>query len=222
MSSIESIVSREYNFNLGQYLGRGFEIFKAFALPFVGFTLLVIVISATLSFILPPPLGSGEDGGGGNLVSNILSPILMAGYYIVAFQIARNRPASFSDFFKGFNRNRFLPIFLLSLVSGLLTLLGVVLLIIPGLYLAVSYVFGLPLLLDKGIDFWPALETSRKLITKKWFSFFIFMIVLVIINFAGILLVGLGLLVTIPWSICSIVAAYEDIVGLNSVADASL
>lgn len=220
MSSIESIVSREYNFNLGQYLGRGFEIFKAFALPFVGFTLLVIVISATLSFILPPPLGSGEDGGGGNLVSNILSPILMAGYYIVAFQIARNRPTSFSDFFKGFNR--FLPIILLSLVSGLLTLLGVVLLIIPGLYLAVSYVFGLPLLLDKGIDFWPALETSRKLITKKWFSFFIFMIVLVIINFAGILLVGLGLLVTIPWSICSIVAAYEDIVGLNSVADASL
>lgn len=220
MSSIESIVSREYNFNLGQYLGRGFEIFKAFALPFVGFTLLVIVISATLSFILPAPLGSGEDGGGGNLVSNILSPILMAGYYIVAFQIARNRPTSFSDFFKGFNR--FLPIILLSLVSGLLTLLGVVLLIIPGLYLAVSYVFGLPLLLDKGIDFWPALETSRKLITKKWFSFFIFMIVLVIINFAGILLVGLGLLVTIPWSICSIVAAYEDIVGLNSVADASL
>lgn len=219
MSSIESIVSREYDFNLGQYLGRGFEIFKAFALPFVGFTLLVVVISAALSFLLPAPLGSGAEGGG-NLVSNIISPILGAGYYIVAFQIARNRPASFGDFFKGFNR--FLPIFLLSLVSGLLTILGLILLIIPGIYLAVAYSFGLPLLLDKGLDFWPALETSRQLISKKWFSFFIFLIVLGLINIGGILLVGVGLLVTIPWSVCSIAAAYEDIVGLNSVADAAV
>jgi len=41
-----------------------------------------------------------------------------------------------------------------------------------------------------------------------------------LINIAGLLLIGIGFLVTFPWTICSTVAAYEDIVGLNSVADA--
>ena len=82
--------------------------------------------------------------------------------------------------------------------------------------------FGLTLLLDKNIDLWSALETSRKLITKKWFSFFALILVLILINFAGLLMCGLGLLVTAPWSVCAVVAAYEDIVGLNSVADSAL
>ena len=40
-----------------------------------------------------------------------------------------------------------------------------------------------------------------------------------LINIAGLLLIGIGFLVTFPWTICATVAAYEDIVGLNSVAD---
>ena len=219
MSNLDNISGRDYQFKMGQYFGRGWEIFNSYALPFVGFTLLLVVIFGAMSFILPFPLGTGEQGGG-NIVANILSPILGAGYYIVAFQIARNRPKAFGDFFQGFNR--FLPILLYSIVSSILILVGLILLIIPGLYLAVSYVFGLPLLLDKSLDFWPALETSRKLVSKNWFSFFVFLILLGFLNLAGALLLGIGLLVTIPWTVCAVVAAYEDIVGLNSVADSAL
>lgn len=212
---------RSYDFKLGQYLGRGWEIFKANALPFIGFTFLVGLILGVLSFILPFPLGSGnpEEGqAAGNLIPNILSMLLFPGFYLVAFQIARNRPTAFGDFFKGFNRA--LPVLLLGIVSGLLTFIGLILLVLPGIYLAVSYMLSLPLLLDKNVDFWPAMETSRKLVGKKWWSFFLFGIVLALINFGGLLLLGMGLLVTIPWSYCAVAAAYEDIVGLNSVADA--
>lgn len=212
---------RSYDFKLGQYLGRGWEIFKANALPFIGFTFLVGLILGVLSFILPFPLGSGnpEEGqAAGNLIPNILSMLLFPGFYLVAFQIARNRPTAFGDFFKGFNRA--LPVLLLGIVSGLLTFIGLILLVLPGIYLAVSYMLSLPLLLDKNVDFWPAMETSRKLVGKKWWSFFLFGIVLALINFGGLLLLGVGLLVTIPWSYCAVAAAYEDIVGLNSVADA--
>lgn len=212
---------RSYDFKLGQYLGRGWEIFKANALPFIGFTFLVGLILGVLSFILPFPLGSGnpEEGqAAGNLIPNILSMLLFPGFYLVAFQIARNRPTAFGDFFKGFNRA--LPVLLLGIVSGLLTFIGLILLVLPGIYLAVSYMLSLPLLLDKNVDFWPAMETSRKLVGKKWWSFLLFGIVLALINFGGLLLLGVGLLVTIPWSYCAVAAAYEDIVGLNSVADA--
>ena len=213
--------NRDYDFRMSQYFGRGLDIFKANALPFIGFTLLIGVGLAIISFMLPYPLGSGnpEEGEvGGNLISNILLTLLMPGFYIVAFQIARNRSTAFGDFFKGFNRA--LPILLLSIVSSILIGLGFVVLIIPGVYLAISYMLSLPLLIDKNLDFWPAMETSRKIVGKKWFSFFGFSIVLGLINIAGAILIGVGLLFTVPWTFCIITAAYEDIVGLNSVADA--
>jgi hypothetical protein len=220
MSAID-MGNRDYDFKMGQYFSRGWDLFKAKALQFIGFLVLIVVVLGIISFILPYPLGSGnlDDGQtGGNIVSNILSALLFPGFYIVAFQIARNRATSFSDFFKGFNRA--LPILLLSIVSSILIGLGFILLIIPGIYLVVSYALSMPLLLDKNLDFWPAMETSRKVVGKKWWSFFLFGIALFFLNLAGAILLGLGLLVTVPWSFCSITAAYEDIVGLNSVADA--
>ncbi|MEM6714753.1 MAG: hypothetical protein AAF827_01390 [Cyanobacteria bacterium P01_D01_bin.6] len=219
MSSFD-ISDRDYDFKLGEYIGRGWEIFKTNALFFIGFTLITFVGLGILSALLPAPLGSGnlEDGQAGlGIVGNILLNLLIPGIYMVAFQIARNRPTAFGDFFQGFNRA--LPILVLALVSGLLVVVASLCLILPGIYLAVSYMFSLPLLLDKNLDFWPAMETSRKLITKKWFSFFGFAIVLGLINIGGLLLIGIGFFVTFPLTICATVAAYEDIVGLNSVAD---
>lgn len=213
---------RNYDFKMGQYFSRGWELFKRNALQFIGFTLLVVVVLGGLSFLLPYPLGSGnvdEGQTGGNIISNILLTLLTPGFYIVAFQIARNRATSFSDFFKGFNRA--LPILLISIVSGFLILLGTLCLILPGIYLSVAYMLGMPLLLDKHLDFWPALETSRKLVTKKWFTFFGFSLLLSLLNVLGLIVVGIGLLVTIPLTFCTIAAAYEDIVGLNSVADST-
>ncbi|MEM6519449.1 MAG: hypothetical protein AAF892_03210 [Cyanobacteria bacterium P01_D01_bin.71] len=219
MSSFD-IGDRDYQFKMGDYIGRGWEIFKSNALLFIGFTLLVFVGLGIISAILPYPLGSGnwEDGQGGiGIVSSILLNLLIPGIYLVAFQIARNRTTAFGDFFKGFNRA--LPILLLAFISGFLVFVATLCFLLPGIYLGVAYMFSLPLLLDKNLDFWPAMETSRKLITKKWFSFFGFAIVLGLINLGGLILLGIGLIVTFPLTVCAQVAAYEDIVGLNSVAD---
>jgi hypothetical protein len=224
MSSFSTdLTNRDYEVKIGDYFSRGWEIFKSKALLFILFTLLLFVIQVVIS-ILPFPLGAGgggEDSPGGGILSfiySIIAPVLAAGYYFVAFQVARGRSAEFNDFFQGFNR--FLPIFLTALVSTILTAIGLVFLILPGIYLAVAYLFAQPLVIDKGADFWQALETSRKLITKKWFAFLGLLLLIFLLNVAGAILFGIGLLVTFPLSVCVIAAAYEDIVGLNSVADA--
>ena len=77
--------------------------------------------------------------------------------------------------------------------------------------------FAILFVLDKRMNFWPALEASRKLISKKWFSFLGLAVLLVLTNLGGAFALGIGLLVTIPWTYCIIVAAFEDIVGLNGV-----
>lgn len=220
MSSFNAdIADRDYDVNIGAYFGRGWEIFKQFAPGFIGYFLLLAAISIVLG-MLPAPLGSGSEGGTGLLpfvYQVFLAPVLSAGLYIVAFQIARQRSPEFGDFFRGFNR--YLPIFLVSLVSGLLIVLGTIILIIPGIYLAVSYLFSVLFVIDKNMSFWSAMETSRRLVSKKWFSFFGLIIVLTLLNIAGLLVLGIGLLVTIPLTGCIVAAAYEDIVGLNSTAE---
>ncbi|MBE9136372.1 hypothetical protein IQ254_04005 [Nodosilinea sp. LEGE 07088] len=222
MSSFSSdLTARDYEVKIGDYFSRGWEIFKAKAPLFILFTLLLVLIQVVIA-VLPFPIGSGggEDSPGGgilNLAFNIISPVLTAGYYFVAFQIARGRDTDFNNFFQGFSK--FLPIFLTALVSSILTIIGFALLILPGIYLAVAYLFAQPLVIDKSADFWQAMETSRKLITKKWFSFFGLLLLLFLLNVVGAILLGIGLLVTIPLSMCIITAAYEDIVGLNSVAE---
>lgn len=204
-------LNQNYTFKTGQYFERGWQIFKQYLWQFIGFAALVTVIS-TFTAHLPYPLGIDRDGQGG-IVNAILTPVLVAGIYIVAFKIAKNRTPSFSDFFLGFNN--FLRIFLVNLVGSLLTIVGIILLIIPGIYLAVAYCFGLCFVIEKHFGFWSALETSRKIVTQKWLAFFGFILLLGLLNLFGLLALGIGLLITIPLTVCIIVAAFEDIVGLN-------
>lgn len=214
MSSFSSdLLARNYEVRIGDYFSRGWEIFKTYPWGFILYTLIFGIIAAVFGAV-----GSGDgEAPVGSLIFNIISPVLGAGFYIVAFQIARNRPKNFSDFFNGFKK--FLPLFLTSLVSGIFIALGLIAFILPGIYLAVSYMFAPLFVIDKNMEFWSAMETSRKLITKRWWSFFGLAIVLAVLVFAGFLLIGIGALVAIPLATCVLAAAYEDIVGLNSVAD---
>jgi uncharacterized membrane protein len=104
-----------------------------------------------------------------------------------------------------------------NLVSGLLTGLGFVLLIIPGIYLAVSWSMAVPLILFKKMEFWDAMEASRQIVGKKWWSFFGMFLLLILLNIGGLLLLGIGLFVTIPLTSCVLYAAYHRIVGAGEV-----
>jgi uncharacterized membrane protein len=131
----------------------------------------------------------------------------------VGLAVIRKQPYIFKDFFKGLSNKYFLQIFLISLVGGAITALGILLLIIPGIYIAVSYSFAVQIAIDWELDFWEALEASRKLISKNWFSMFGFILVLTLINMAGILALGVGIIFTAPLTICTLLVAYDDILG---------
>ena len=64
-------------------------------------------------------------------------------------------------------------------------------------------------------NFWDAMVLSVKIVSKKYFYFLMFSILLALINVAGALVILIGLLYTVPLSICAMYAAYEHIVGTN-------
>ncbi|MEZ4291022.1 MAG: hypothetical protein R3E53_11035 [Myxococcota bacterium] len=53
------------------------------------------------------------------------------------------------------------------------------LLIVPGVYLAIAYQMAMPLVIERGLGLWDALETSRKAITHCWFRYLLVLLVAV-------------------------------------------
>ncbi len=77
----------------------------------------------------------------------------------------------------------------------------------------IAWMFTLPLVMDKQLDFWSAMELSRKVVTKHWFKFLGFGIVLALLIFAGALALGFGVFVALPLVCAATIYAYEDILG---------
>ncbi len=206
--NIDALVNQGYAVDMGKYLSRGWELFQKNIGGFIGFTLVLAALAIVVG-VLPERLDFL-----GTLVMLVLSGPLAAGWYYVAFRLIKQQVPTFNDFFLGFNN--FLPLFLANLLVNIFVAIGMVLLIVPGVFLVVAYMFTIPLIVDRRFDFWAAMETSRKLITRQWFAIFVFVLVLVLINVVGVLLLGVGLFVTIPLTSCAVAAAYEDIVGLST------
>jgi uncharacterized membrane protein len=189
---------------LGDYFKTGWEIFKQYPLAFISFFLINILIHLILYEI--PWLGS--------VVAFAISTPLLFGNFIVSAKLLQRQTPEFRDFFAGFYF--FVPLFLLSVVTSVFILIGLILLIIPGIYLIVAYMFASYLVIDRGLDFWPAMELSRRTVQPRWFNFFVLMLLLTLLNLAGALLFGVGLLLTVPLTFCIMTVVFQDIFGLQS------
>ena len=86
-------------------------------------------------------------------------------------------------------------------------------LLVPVIYLGVSWIFSLPLVIDRGLSAWPAMELSRKVIGLHWWTFFAMAIVGGLLAFAGALACIVGVFVAMPVVTGMFVYAYEDIFG---------
>jgi uncharacterized membrane protein len=80
---------------------------------------------------------------------------------------------------------------------------------------AAMYKFTYLFIVDKRMDFWPAMESSRAVVRNDYFGFTMFLLALIGINFLGLLCCIVGLLVTMPLSIAAITVAYREIVGYD-------
>jgi len=88
---------------------------------------------------------------------------------------------------------------------------GLLVLSIPSLYLLVGYVFVLPLIVDRNLPFWRAMETSRRTVHRQWFQTFGLLFA------AGLLLIIparwfiFGLVLTLPVCTAALMFGYEDL-----------
>jgi hypothetical protein len=202
-NELDAVLQRDYEVDIVKYFKKGWTTLQPCFGPMVGFFLLTGLINVILAFI--PIVGS--------LASALINAPLSAGYTFVILATLRGQSFDFSDFLKGLNNKYFLQLFLVSLVGGLLIAVGFLFLLIPGIYLSVSYVFAIQFAVDWDLEFFQSLEASRKLVSRQWLQVFILLLLIGLMNVLGLLLLGVGIFVTAPLSICIIVSLYNDIAG---------
>ena len=95
-------------------------------------------------------------------------------------------------------------------LSGM-AILGIMLGVIPMTYLSISWVFALALVIDQGLGPWTAMEVSRRVVGRRWFSMFGLVICAGILALLGVIGLFIGVFFTIPLAYGSILYAYEDL-----------
>lgn len=89
---------------------------------------------------------------------------------------------------------------LTSLLVGLVVGLGLVLLIVPGVIAAITFAFTGFLVMDQKLDPIAAMKESARLTRGVKAELFGMGVVLVLLNLAGVIALGVGLLLTVPMS----------------------
>jgi tRNA A-37 threonylcarbamoyl transferase component Bud32 len=193
------ILARNYNLDIGRCLRRGWSLVRHDFWPVVGITALIWLLARAANSAV---------------VGIVVGGPLMGGLQLYFLRKIRGQQAGMETAFGGFSI-AFLQLFLVYLVTIVLTVAGFVCLILPGLYLWVAWMFASTLVIDKRLEFWPAMELSRKTVSKHWWKFLGFAIVLLLVKLAGILAFFVGFLVAVPVAVAATMYAYEDIFNVQ-------
>jgi len=177
----------------GRWISEGWQMVKADLGTYVLLCLVFGVVSSVVPIVLQGPM--------------------VVGFHIFCIKRMLNRGGELGDLFKGFDY--FLPAFVASLIISIFVFAGSLLCIIPGLVIAAMYKFTYLFILDKRMDFWPAMQASHAVVKNDYFGFTMFLLLMALVNILGALCCIVGLLVSVPVTLEAVTVAYREIVGFD-------
>jgi hypothetical protein len=215
---------RDYHLGIGDAIGGAFRVLGINYWQAVGVTFLVMLCIVVSQFI--PIVGI--------LASLLLTQVFNGGLYFYYVKMSRGEATVVGDGFSGFSL-AFGQLVLLSLVMNLLIaivllplalpIVGMVLwqwnpwvmvplaivLALPVIYLNIAWMLAPILVVDRGLEFWDAMELSRKVVSKHWFKVFFTLFLAGLIASLGIIGLGIGLIFTLPISFATIAVVYATL-----------
>lgn len=147
-----------------------------------------------------------------SLLFTAIGLVLEIGAINLILHIVDGKKAEIKDLYSYPNLvMKVIKVFVSSILTGLAVVLGLILLIIPGIYIAVRLQFAMFYIVDKDAGIMDALKMSWNLTKTGLLNLFLFDLLLVVLNFAGALLFGLGLLITVPLSCVAMTLLYRKV-----------
>jgi uncharacterized membrane protein len=194
----------------GDWIKEGFDLYKS--------NLGVLVLPSLIAFLLT------------GVTLGLLAGPMGAGMILIVLRLKDGSQPSpkAGDVFQGFQY--FLPSFLFCIVWGAILFMGCLILgSIPclGQVLSICFcfaastflMFGLFLIVDRKMDFWPASMASIEKVKPAFFPFLGLSVVASILGEIGVIACGIGIFITMPLYFTILAVTYRDVFTDGGAAD---
>ncbi len=220
--NIEDAIAGNIEVNMLETLGEAWRDLKGFKLKcHIATAIWFAVYLVALLISIPVVFGleaMGADENSASIVASLVQLIaiavtmpMMVGITIMGIRHSQRKSVSPGSVLNYFHRapGAILWYFLYTL----LIMLGYLLLILPGIYLSFAYMFSLPLMIEKDMSAWQALEVSRKAVTRIWFRATGFLLLLMLVVTLGMIPLGIPLIWIVPWVSLAYALVYFKLFG---------
>jgi uncharacterized membrane protein len=202
-------------FNVGDAISYGWTAYWKNAGPMVLITLVIFAAQFVISIV-----GGGTDSTIGQallqIISFLVGIILAMGLIRASLAVCEGRKPEVSMLLQ---TDGFFNYLLASILFGIGIVIGLFLLIIPGIIFAVVFFyFGYAIVQQPDIGAMEALKRSADITKGYRWQLFGLAVLLVLINFVGILACGIGLLFTYGITAIAIAYSYKTLSGQQLAA----
>ncbi|MDC1287919.1 hypothetical protein N8198_08530 [Gammaproteobacteria bacterium] len=201
---------------------RGLKGFKLKCHIATAIWFVVYLVAVVISFLIVFALDAvGANEGSASVIGSLVQFIaiaatmpMMAGITIMGIRHSQGKSVSAGSIFNYFHRAP--AVILWYFLMNFMIILGFLLLILPGIYLSFAYMFSLPLMVEKNMGVWTALEVSRKAVTRIWFRAAGFLMLIMLLISLGMIPLGIPLIWIVPWVTLAYAMLYFKLFGVES------
>lgn len=192
----EFVVPAGRQVRTGAWIGAAWKLVTGQVWMFVLVTIVMVILSTVVPVILQGPM--------------------LAGMHIVCWRVLLGGRADVGDLFGGLNF--FVPALVASLLIMVFSFVGLLACLVGALVVTAMYQFTYLFIVDRKMDFWPAMQASHAVVKQDYAGFVLFLLAIIGLQILGVLACFVGLLVTIPVHYMAITVAYREMVGFASEA----
>ncbi|MEK7579270.1 MAG: YciC family protein [Patescibacteria group bacterium] len=195
-------------FSKKEALTFGWNTFKKNPWIFVGIAAFLAIVSLLFQQVMPKEHSFVELVLG--IVTTVIQWWLYLGLTRITLAAYAGSPISFKMLF-GESWNMLWHYIVAMVVTIVLVCIGLVLLVVPGIIVQIMLSLSVFLIVEKNMKPIEALKESRRLTKGHRWNMFLLFLLLALVNGVGLLLVGVGLLVTIPVTFLALTWMYKEI-----------
>lgn len=153
------------------------------------------------------------------VLATLIPTFFNLGYLKVGLELYDQKKADFKTFFSC--AHLVIRTWLASMIYGAIVIVGLMLLILPGIYLAIRYMYFMFFIVDKDVSIQDSFKQSAEITRGNVFQLFVLGLILFLVEALGALLLGIGLIFTTPVAMMAAVYVYRKLSGNPSFAGSS-
>jgi uncharacterized membrane protein len=136
--------------------------------------------------------------------------VVQIGTYNLMLKVVDGKTAVLADLYTYSNMTmKVLRNIAAGIIVGVIVVLGLICLVIPGIYLGIRLMFFTYYIVDKNAGVIDSIKMSWELTRNGVVNLFLFSVLLAVLNFIGALLFGVGLAVTVPLTFLATALLYR-------------